>query len=409
MTGQIMWFSTSLRTDTTVTGRLVQICQLALAIVILALLTGCNNSGNPPNEWNESVCRLNESPRFEHANAATASRLLRETLSKDHGTGIAAAVMVDGKLVWSDAAGRSGDRNNPDLTPLASMRLGSVSKPITAALIARLSDLGLLDLDSPIQQYVPEFPEKNRTLTLRHLLTHTSGIRHYNFSSFSESNSRIQYQNLSESLFSFSDEPLLFPPGEQYAYSSFGYNLAGAAIENALGVSFGDALQNYLVQPMMLERTTVDNPAAVVSCRPAFYTVAFGRIPISTIWRNHSDAYPSAGILASAEDLVRFASIYFQGDYLEAGTRDFFMTPVVLDDTQVVRQSPGWELEFDENGDVAWYGHGGTTNGAYASLRYYPESNTIISGISNYNFWLTGKNPEFFQLIREELPRLFAP
>ncbi|MBT8146366.1 MAG: beta-lactamase family protein [Gammaproteobacteria bacterium] len=399
----------SLRTDSAVSGGTVQTSKLALAAAMLVLLTGCNNNHYLPDEWSGSVCGLTESPRFEHANASSASKLLRETLRNDHGTGIAAAVIVNGKLIWSDAAGKSGNRDNPELTPLASMRLGSVSKPITAALVARLYDLGLLNLDSPIQQYVPEFPVQNDTLTLRHLLSHTSGIRHYNFSSFSESNSRVQYQNLSESLFLFSDDPLLFPPGEQYAYSSFGYNLAGAAIENALGVSFGDALQEYLVQPMMLERTNVDNPAAFVPCRPAFYTVTFGRITLSTIWRNHSDAYPSAGILASAEDLARFADTYFRGDYLEAKTRDYFMTPVTLDDRQVQRQSPGWELGFDESGDIAWYGHGGTTNGAYASLRYYPGSNMIIAGISNYNFWLTGKSPAFFQLIREELPDLFSP
>jgi len=403
-----MWISVTRGTGSTVTRQTKRISQLVLATVVLVLLTSCKNNRYPPDEWSGSVCGLNGSPRFEHANAPAASKLLRETLRKDNGTGIAAAVIVNGELIWSDAAGRSGNHSSPDLTPFASMRLGSVSKPMTAALIARLADLSLLDLDSPIQQYVADFPEKNGTVTLRHLLTHTSGIRHYNFSSFSESNSRVQYQNLSESLFLFSEDPLLFPPGEQYAYSSFGYNLTGAAIENALGISFGEALQEYLVQPMMLERTHVDNPAAFVPCRPAFYTVTFARVPISTIWRNHSDAYPSAGILASAEDLGRFAYTYFRGDYLAAETRDYFMTPVTLNDGQVLRQSPGWELGFDENGDIDWYGHGGTTNGAYASLRYYPDSNMIIAGISNYNFWLTGKSPEFFQLIREELPSLFA-
>lgn len=381
----------------------------ALCFAALLLLVGCNNQRYPSGEWDPSLCSFDNASQFEHVNAPSASNQLRETLRNDHGTGIAAAVIVDGRLVWSDAAGRSGSGNENPLSTHASMRLGSVSKPFTAALVARLVDLGLLDLDMPVQRYVQEFPEKSGTITLRHLLTHTSGIRHYNFASFSESNSRVQYQNLTQPLSLFSEDPLLFPPGEQYHYSSFGYNLAGAVIENTLGVSFNEALQEYLVQPMLLERTQVDNPTSFVSCRPAFYTIAFGRFPIPTLWRNHSEAYPSAGILASAEDLARFADTYFRGDQLTPETRQLFMTPVVLKNGQQLAQTPGWELEFDKSGNIAWYGHGGTTNGAYASLRYYPDDNMIVAGISSYNFWLTEKSPEFFRYVREVLPELFTP
>ena len=394
-----------------VTTRLIQNSKKPLVIIVLLLLVSCNNQHYPANEWEPSLCSVDDrsgSP-FEHANASTASVQLHAALQKDHGTGIAAAVIVDGELVWSDSAGKAGRGDDHVLSNQASMRLGSVSKPITAALVARLVELGLLELDKPVQHYLPEFPEKNGTITLLQLLTHTSGIRHYNFSSFSESNSRVQYQNLTQSLSLFSEDPLLFPPGEQYHYSSFGYNLAGAVIENALGVSFADALQEYLVKPMQLARTQVDNPAQFVSCRPAFYTIAFGRFPTPTLWRNHSESYPSAGILASAEDLARFADNYFQGDYLTSETRQLFMTPVVLMDGQQLEQTPGWELGYDSNGDIGWYGHGGTTNGAYASLRYYPGENMIIAGISNYNFWLTRKSPEFFRLVREVLPELFSP
>jgi CubicO group peptidase (beta-lactamase class C family) len=256
---------------------------------------------------------------------------------------------------------------------------------------------------------VAEFPEREHDITLRHLLTHTSGIRHYDFSDFSESNSQVQYQSLTEPLVMFSHDPLLFQPGQAFHYSSFGYNLAGAAIESATGLTFGEALETHLVQPMGLTGITVDNPAEFVQCRPDFYTIALGRIPIRTIWRNHSDAYPSAGVLSTAEDLARFADAYFHSDYLSTEYRNQFTRPATLADGQILNQSLGWEIAFDEAGAVIWYGHGGTTNGAYASLRYYPESKLTIAGISNYNYWLTDRRPEFFEFVRETLPRLFTP
>ena len=389
-------------------------CQVVrpLLILILLIFSACNSKGYPPNEWNVAVCANQDTNFLQNGPARKASDLLQEALTLDNGSGIAAAVMRDGELIWSDAVGkgRSGGLRSDGMNHLstqASMRIGSVSKPFTAALIGRLVDMGLVDIDLPVQDYVPEFPDKQGEITLRNLLSHSSGIRHYDFSNFSESNSRIQYRSATEPLGVFSGDPLLFPPDNDYHYSSFGYNLAGAVIESVTDLSFEQALTRYLADPMGLQGTTVDNPESLVLCRPRFSTVVFGWLRIPTIWRNHSDSYPSAGILSTAEDLVRFADAYFNGEYLNNETKRVFTQPVILPDGRILDRSLGWELMQDENGQVEWYGHGGTTNGAYASLRYYPKSNLIVAGISNYNFWLTDRTPRFFTVIRKQLPDLF--
>lgn len=111
-------------------------------------------------------------------------------------------------------------------------RIGSVAKSMTAYAAAQLFDTGKLDIDAPVQKYVPDFPEKQSVITSRQLLGHLSGIRHYGRDEFV---SRVHYENVNAGLVIFKDDLLLSAPGEAYSYSSYGYNLLSAVIESAAG------------------------------------------------------------------------------------------------------------------------------------------------------------------------------
>ena len=111
--------------------------------------------------------------------------------------------------------------------------------------------------------------------------------------------------------------------------------------------------------------------------------------------------------VATAQDLVRLADGFFTGDLLEAETRADFSAPIRLNDGETVSWGLGWDMELDDNGEVLWYGHGGATNGAHASLRYYPASRTAIAGIITYNYWLTDRRPGFFEFVESDLAELF--
>ena len=119
-------------------------------------------------------------------------------------------------------------------------RVGSVSKTFTAAALGKLVEAGKLALDRPIQAYVPEFPEKEYPITLRLLAGHLACIRHYRGSEFL---SNEYYATVGEGLEIFKDDPLLFKPGTKYAYSSYGWNLISAAIENTSKEPFLDVME----------------------------------------------------------------------------------------------------------------------------------------------------------------------
>jgi CubicO group peptidase (beta-lactamase class C family) len=124
--------------------------------------------------------------------------------------------------------------------------------------------------------------------------------------------------------------------------------------------------------------------------------------------RDNSDLYPSGGLVISARDLAVFADAIFNGDFLQPETLQLFTTAVTTPVGTPTGYSFGWQIGTSAEGDIEWYGHGGEINGAYASVMYYPASKLTIVGMTNYNYWLTSVEPEFFHAVRKELPALFA-
>jgi CubicO group peptidase (beta-lactamase class C family) len=355
-------------------------------------------------EWSSAACAGERIVGGERE--AQARVLLARALAEDNGAGVTAAIVSEGRLIWSEAIGRADGRN--PMTTAAQIRIGSVAKGFTAALLVRLSEARPIDFDAPVQTYVPGFPVKKQPITLRQLSTHTSGIRHYNFGNMAEANNTKRYADLADALPLFADDPLVHAPGAQVTYSSFGYNLLGVVAENIAGKPYGEALRETLTSPIRLDSVTLDDASAPNPCRPRFHSNLFGAMRMSTIWRDSSDYYPSGGLLATSEDLARFAHAVFASDAFRPETRALFTTPATLADGQRGRFAFAWEVHRGSDGEVDWYGLGGAANGAHASVRYYPKLDIAIAGAINYNFFLTEKQPAFFRAIRQEIPALYG-
>lgn len=340
------------------------------------------------------------------ADPATAG--LAAALEEDDGAGVQAAVVVDGRVVWSAALGHADLEQNAAMTPRTRLRIGSVSKVFTAALAARLAAEGGLDVDAPIQKHIPEVPPSDQgEITARRLAAHTSGIRHYDFSNFDEANNQRIYQSLADALAVFADDPLVAPPGAEFHYSSFGFNLLGVAAERAAGQTFLEALASHVTGPLGLDDTVGDESLTIVPNRGRFYTLRPDRVLINTLWRDSSDYYPSGGMLSTAEDLARFAWEAFEGDVLVGVPRRLFTTRASLDAGDEagtpVGYTFGWRVESADDGEVLWFGHGGLTNGATAEVRYDPRRRLAVAVIANYNFWFEGR-PSVIRVALEDVP-----
>src|SRR6266487_880069 len=201
------------------------------------------------------------------AAAARAHAIACEKLAPNI-PGFAIAVAVDGRIVWSEAFGFADVEAQRAATPATQFRIGSVSKPLTATAIAQLFELGKLDLDAPVQRYVPTFPVKSAPITTRLVGGHLAGIRHYQGDEFTLNR---RFATVTEGLSIFKDDSLLFPPGTRFSYSSYGFNLLGAVVEGASGEEFLAYMSRHVFKPLKMTATAPDKNDSLIPDRTQFY------------------------------------------------------------------------------------------------------------------------------------------
>ena len=313
-----------------------------------------------------------------------AGAMMEELRVKTGSPGLSAAVAVDGKIVWAEGFGLADAENQVPVTPASRFRLGSVSKLFTAAALARLAEAGKLDLDAPVQRYVPSFPDKGQPITARQLAGHLAGIRHYVPQDFALPVRR--YERLTEGLAIFQNDALVHAPGSAYLYSSYGYNLLGAVVEGAAGKDFGAAVDELVIRPLGLESTILDYPERIVERRVRFYRREADGTLLNERSIDSSYKWPSAGYLSTAGDLVRFASAHLGDGYLKSETRSLLFTSQRISSGAASGEETGvglgWRIGKDGAGRRFLH-HGGAIDGGRAFLLMYPDEKIAVAILAN--------------------------
>jgi len=293
--------------------------------------------------------------------------------------GLQVAVAVDGRLVWSETFGYSDVERRVPVTRTTQFRIGSVSKPLTAAAVALLVEAGKLDLDAPVQRYVPSFPRKPWPITTRELAGHLAGIRHYRGAEFTLNR---HYASVSEGLGIFADDSLLFEPGTRFSYSSYGWNLISAVVEGASGEPFLAYMGAHVIGPLGLTHTAADRADSLIPERTRFYDwdSAAGFVLSQPV--DNSYKWAGGGFLSTAEDLVRFGSALLRPGFVHATTLDLLFTSQRTRDGQPVGYGIGWFLVADSLGHRRAY-HGGGSVGGTTAFGLDRDSRVVIAVTSN--------------------------
>lgn len=231
--------------------------------------------------------------------------------------GLSAAIVTERQLRWSSAFGSADLENFVPAKTVTVYRLASVTKPITATAVLQLVEAGKVDLDAPIQRYVPAFPEKQWPVTVRHLLSHQSGIRNWTDEEFL--NTR-HFASIAESLAVFKDDPLLFEPGTRTQYTSLGFNLLAAVVEGASGKPFLEYLHERVFTPAGMNAARDDDVLAIIPNRAAGYRMGAGGELRNSPLSDTSNRTAGGGLVATAEDVARFAVAIQRGTLLKAST-----------------------------------------------------------------------------------------
>ncbi|HNG96572.1 MAG TPA: serine hydrolase domain-containing protein [Acidobacteriota bacterium] len=298
--------------------------------------------------------------------------------------GLSLAVARDGRVIWSKGYGFADLENSVPATSETVYRSASIGKSITATAAMRLVEEKKLDLDQPLQNYCTAFPLKPWTITPRHLLTHTSGIRHYGGArNREEQTSTVHYDSVVKALAPFKDDPLLFEPGTDYSYSTYGYNVLGCVLEGAAKMPFMEVIKNYVFDPAGMTHSRDDDPAVIIPHRAAGYARVDGRFQVA-IHVDMSNRLPAGGYVTTAPDLAAFAIKFMDCKLVSCTTRDLMLKELALKNGDTVNYGLGWAIVEDASGRPAGpIFHGGSSPGVSGMLYVVPQDRLAVVILSN--------------------------
>lgn len=300
----------------------------------------------------------------EYANAA---------VKIDHFSGTV-LVARDGKPVISKGYGMANYELNVPNTPQTVFRLGSVTKQFTAAAIVQLQERGKLSVGDSICKYLEKCPAAWQPLTIRQLLTHTSGIPNYtSFPGFSEKTS-VQPYTLAGFVDEFRDKPLEFAPGEKFAYSNSGYYLLGLIIERASGKSYAEFLRENIFAPLEMKNSGYDDSRTLISNRAGGYAWA-GKSFVNAASLNMVIPYAAGALYSTTEDLLRWEQSLSTEKILKKKSLDEIFTPF--------KDGYGYGWGIGKLGTHQVISHGGGINGFSTDIKRFPDDRVTIIVLSN--------------------------
>ena len=316
----------------------------------------------------------------------------------------------EGRVIYSKSMGATAPDMSEPITSSTAFNLASVSKQFIALLILQLKEQNKLGYDDPVRKFIPGFPYPD--ITVRHLLTHTSGLPDYQVIVQQHTNTldTLSNDDFLDLLADIRPEPL-FAPGEKWKYGTTGYVLLVSLIEKITGMSFGDVLEQQIVRPLDLKNTfacalDVRYTHARTRSRALGFERKYGNYVLNDLAR-FDGVVGVGGIYSCAEDLLTWDQALYTGKLASTAALRELFSPGKLNDGTPVNYGFGW---FVDSTSRKVY-HTGSWLGFKNLIERYPDSKTTVILLSNstdgtardaVRALLNGKSPQIphSQLIR---------
>lgn len=323
----------------------------------------------------------NESPQYANFDAAVQGETARW-----NSVGMAAGIVRNGERKISISGFANADAGYP-LVENSLFLIGSISKIYTATLVMRLVEQGILDLDTPVVNYVPDFKlshdDLRDAITIRMLLSHTSGFDGDRFTAYGRGDDAYD-----RAVAEFHSLIQWFKPGSFYSYNNAGFYLVGHIIQKLTGKSFEQVMTEELFAPLGLEHTLLD-PDEVYN-RPLAAGHKVDRlkgVSLATSGHLPRHANPAGGVMQSIGDLLTFAQMHLnKGEIngqriLSEENAVLMQQPIIEADTWHRHYGIGWSIFQRPNGTSI--GHGGSWGGHRANLIMFPYDNYAHASLGN--------------------------
>jgi len=319
------------------------------------------------------------------ARADRIDSLLETQLKKQEIPGLALAVVRDGKLTKAKGYGLADVELKVPVTKRSVFQWASITKQFTATAIMLLAQDGKLKLDDPISRYYAKAPAAWSNVTVRHLLTHTSGIKGYTELPNFFATVRKDY-GPEEVVGLVTDLPLDFSPGEKWAYSNTGYFLLGLIIEKASGQSYGEFLVARLFRPLGMDTARVNHQFEIIPNRATGYANRSNRL-----WRSEfvspTQPYSAGALVGTVLDLAGWDAALYTDKLLPRSVLEEMWTPVKLNNGETFPYGYGWQT--GEIRGHPFVGHGGGIHGFTSFILRLVKDKLTVIVLAN-----TGANPQ---------------
>lgn len=318
--------------------------------------------------------------------------LLKEMISKKEVAGVVAAYSVEGNIIGQAAAGYANKKTKEKFNLETKVRMGSIAKPMTALAVMQLVEKGLLDLDAAVQTYIPDYPTHPKTqITIRHLLSHTSGIAGYKDGR--ESNTTVEYPTLYNALDLFKDRALLFEPGTQYSYTTYGYTVLGAVIEKVTGGTFEAYMQKNIWDKAGMTNTGVEKFGVKMENKSELYSRNNGRGKAKKAKENNlSNRIPAGGFYTTSGDMLKFGNAVLENVFVKESTLNLMREHHSLEKENNA-YGFGWFLYAKKPNEGAIIGHTGGQAGNTSFLFIVPSKKTVSIILANTSRAQSSVNP----------------
>ena len=316
------------------------------------------------------------SPQPQADPVAAVDAFVRAEIARQRVPGVAVAAVKAGKVLVSRGFGLANVEHQVPATDETIFQSGSVGKMFTSTAVMLLVEDGKIALSDPIVKFFPGAPASWRGITVRHLLTHTSGIADY----ANSLDLRKDYTEAQLTQMAFGMKPG-FRPGEKWQYSNTGYLLLGFIVRKASGTFYGDMLAERVFKPLGMTTTTIISEADIVPHRASGYTLMKGEL------KNQSWVAPSLNTSAdgslylSVKDLVAWDAGVRSGRVLKASSWALVFEPGRLNDGNAHSYGFGWVIGV--RGGQPVYQHGGSWQGFKTHYARFARGDVSVIALAN--------------------------
>jgi CubicO group peptidase (beta-lactamase class C family) len=324
-------------------------------------------------------CGVGEAATLTTEQSSAVDRIVEDAIARFHVPGVSIAIARDGDIMYAHGYGSRDVEAKAPVDGSTVFEIGSVTKQFTAASIMLLVQAGKIRLDAPIATYLDAIPS-GKTITVRELLTHTSGLPNYTdtsrFATLSQHAAKPR-----ELVASIAKLPLDFKPGTKWSYSNTNYVVLGMLVERESGESYPDFVRTHIFEPLRLTHTRYSRTYLTQGDVAAPYEAGMAapkRLPARL---NLDWAYAAGALWSNAPDLVRWENALFSGRVVDATSLAAMTTPAVL--ANGAPTTYGFGLMTSAVGGQREIWHNGGLPG-YASIdAYFPEQHLEIAVLGN--------------------------